>query len=70
MKEGFFYDFFSPSEQVVHDSDYKAIEKAIRGIIGRNLPFEKVVLSKQQALEMFSYNQFKTELIEKKVGDN
>lgn len=55
-KEGFFYDFFSPSGQVVRDDDYKSIEKAVKSIVGKAHPFEKLIVTKEQALDLFSYN--------------
>lgn len=69
-KEGFFYDFCASGNQVVRDSDYKSLEKLIQKIIAQNHNFEKLLLTKREALEMFSYNKFKSELIEKKVGDD
>ena len=65
VKDGFFYDFYSPSGQVIIvEDDYKKLEKSIKQIIGKNYTFERLFLTKDQALDMFQYNQFKTELIE------
>lgn len=70
VKDGFFYDFYSPSGEVVRgEDDYSAIEKVAKSIIGKNYPFERLILTKEQALDLFSYNKFKTELILKKVAD-
>ena len=70
IKDGYFYDFFSPSGQVVREDDYSNIEKAVKQIVNKNYAFEKLYLSKEQALDMFSYNKFKMELIDKKVGQD
>ena len=71
VKDGFFYDFYSPSGQVIKgEDDYKKLEKSIKQIIGKNYTFERLYLTKDQALDMFQYNQFKTELIEKKVAQD
>lgn len=71
VKDGFFYDFYSPSGQVIKgEDDYKKLEKSIKQIIGKNYTFERLFLTKDQALDMFQYNQFKTELIEKKVAQD
>ena len=71
IKDGFFYDFLPQDNTVVKDEqDYKAIEKAMKTIIGQNYPFEKLLVTKEQALDLFSYNKFKTELIQKKVQDD
>lgn len=71
LKDGFFYDFYSPSGQVIRgEDDYKKLEKSIKQIIGKNYTFDRLFLTKDQALDMFQYNQFKTELIEKKVAQD
>lgn len=71
VKDGFFYDFYSPSGQVIRgEDDYKKLEKSIKQIIGKNYTFDRLFLTKDQALDMFQYNQFKTELIEKKVAQD
>lgn len=71
VQDGFYYDFYSPGGQVVRGADdYKAVEKAMTKIVGQNHLFERLVVSKEQALDLFSYNNFKVELIEKKIGDS
>ncbi len=62
-KEGFYYDFkkdkpFTPEELVT-------IEERMKEIIARNLKFEKVMLAKEEALEIFRERKedFKSELI-------
>lgn len=52
------------------EEDYKKLEKVIKTIVNKNYPFERLLLSKEQALDLFSYNKFKVELITKKVEDN
>ena len=44
-------------------------EKAIKKIVGKNYPFERLVISKEEAQDMFSYNKFKLELIDKKIKE-
>jgi threonyl-tRNA synthetase len=66
-KDGFFYDFYSPSGRVVAESDYATLEKHIKAIIKARHKFERLVISKEEALDLFSYNNFKTYLIENKV---
>lgn len=55
-KEGFFYDFYPEGERVVHEEDYSHIEKAFEEMTKARLPFERLVVSKNEALEMFNYN--------------
>ena len=71
IKDGFFYDFLPSDGQVVKgEEDYNAIEKAVKSIVGQDYPFERLLVTKEQALDLFSYNKFKTELILKKVKDD
>lgn len=47
-KDGFFYDFFPTKGQVIRgQDDYKAIEKAVKSIVGKNHPFERLFLTKE-----------------------
>ena len=70
IQNGFYYDFYSPTGQVVkEEKEYKQIERIIKKIVRQNLPFEAALASKEQALDMFEYNRFKTEIIENKVPD-
>lgn len=47
-RDGFFYDFLPQDDRVVKDEgDYKAIEKAMKTIIGQNYPFEKLLVTKE-----------------------
>ena len=46
-ENGFFYDFFSASGQVVTEKDYSALEKLVKGIIKAKHPFERLEVSKE-----------------------
>lgn len=69
VENGFYYDFLRESPFSVQD--LVAIEARMREIAGRNLPIEKVSLSKSEAREMFAKlgQELKVELIEEKGGD-
>ncbi len=69
IKEGFFYDFYSPSGQVISQEDYNHILKYVKSIVDAKHIFERLELTKDEALDLFSYNQFKTELISKKIPE-
>ena len=61
-EQGFYYDFqvdnpFTPDDLV-------EIEMRMLQRIGDSLPFEKQVVSREKALEMFSSNPFKVEIIQ------
>ncbi|HUW70449.1 MAG TPA: threonine--tRNA ligase [bacterium] len=61
IDDGFYYDFQLPTP--IQPDDLPAIEKEMRRIISANVPFKRVEVSKAQALEMFSEEPFKLELI-------
>lgn len=56
-------------EFVIHEEDYKKIEKESLDIIKKKTKFERLVLTKDQALDLFKYNEFKTQLIQNKVPE-
>ena len=68
-EEGFFYDFWLPDNQVVSQNHYSDLESIIKTIIKDKHRFERLELSKEQALDMFSENAFKTRIILDKVAE-
>ena len=70
-KDGFFYDFqpHHESKVVVHEEDYPAMEAAVKGIVKAKHRFERLLVSKDEALDLFQYNKFKTYLIRSKVPE-
>jgi threonyl-tRNA synthetase len=65
--QGFFYDFFSPHGEVVSEAHYGNIEEAMKKIIKAKLKFERLDLTRDEALDMFQHNRFKTHLLQTKV---
>ena len=63
--DGFFYDFWL--KDVVSNAHFKDLEKLVAGIVKAKHRFERLELSKEQALDMFSENPFKVKIIEDKV---
>lgn len=59
VSEGFYYDFFSDSGQVVTGEEYGELETFMQILTKENQKFERLVISKEQALSMFEGNQFK-----------
>jgi threonyl-tRNA synthetase len=68
-KEGFFYDFWTPEGVVVSESQYPKLEEEIKLAIKLKHRFEKLVITKAEALELFEYNRFKSHLIKTKVPE-
>jgi threonyl-tRNA synthetase len=67
---GFYYDCAIPEGRGVKEEELATIEEFVKQFIQEKQPFERLVLTKQQALDIFSYNKYKVEIISKKVGEN
>eukprot|EP00475_Leptophrys_vorax_P004136 TRINITY_DN12468_c0_g2_i2.p1 TRINITY_DN12468_c0_g2~~TRINITY_DN12468_c0_g2_i2.p1 ORF type:complete len:791 (-),score=237.06 TRINITY_DN12468_c0_g2_i2:42-2414(-) len=65
---GFFYDI-ELKEQAVSSDHFSALEAFINKIVDEKQPFERLVVTKEEALEMFKYNPFKLDIIQNKVPD-
>ena len=66
---GFYYDVFLGEGKVVPDH-FAAVETIVKKIVKEKQAFTRLTLSKQEALHLFSDNQFKLRLINDKIGDN
>jgi threonyl-tRNA synthetase len=66
---GFFYDIATENNNNVNGEDYEGLDKLVNQIIKEDQEFERLVISKEKALEMFKFNKYKVELINEKVKD-
>lgn len=66
VESGFYYDMFIGDTRL-SDSDLKAIEDKVDTVRKDNQPFQRLVLSREEALELFAHNPFKVDLITRKV---
>ncbi|KAJ6219892.1 hypothetical protein RDWZM_005704 [Blomia tropicalis] len=79
IENGFYYDVFmcnghhSVPEGVeldkVSQGHYPAIEGSMKTICNEKQPFERLELTKEELLEMFSYNQFKVRILKERVTE-
>ncbi|KAL4373439.1 hypothetical protein AHAS_Ahas05G0081900 [Arachis hypogaea] len=60
--EGFYYDAFY-GDLGLNDDHFKQIEAGALKAAGEKQPFERIEVTRDQALEMFSDNMFKVEII-------
>ena len=58
-ENGFYYDFDMEHRLVAED--LKQIEKAMKKIIGRKIPFEKIEVSREEAVKMLEGQEYKLE---------
>ena len=68
IEEGFYYDC-SLGERTLSDHERDGIEKRMQPIIKEKQPFQRIEVSRDEALEMFLENKFKVELINNLPGD-
>jgi threonyl-tRNA synthetase len=69
VENGFYYDFLR--DQPFTPEDLEAIEKKMKEIVQRDVPIERVILSKEEALKLFKEEgqELKVELIREKGED-
>ncbi|KAH6756667.1 hypothetical protein C2S51_038898, partial [Perilla frutescens var. frutescens] len=60
--EGFYYDAFY-GDLGLNEDHFKQIEGAAKKAVDEKQPFERIEVTRQQALDMFSDNPFKVEII-------
>lgn len=63
IENGFYYDFDFPTDHKISETDFLAVEKEMRKILAGNHDFEKKVVTKAEALEIFKDQPYKIELI-------
>eukprot|EP00918_Siedleckia_nematoides_P095092 GHVU01208774.1.p1 GENE.GHVU01208774.1~~GHVU01208774.1.p1 ORF type:complete len:305 (+),score=85.36 GHVU01208774.1:344-1258(+) len=68
LKKGFYYDCFM-GEHVFKTDYYEKVEKCAKRICEERQPFERLDISKEDALELFKENPFKAALISSKVPE-
>ncbi|KAI3388627.1 hypothetical protein SNEBB_008475 [Seison nebaliae] len=66
IQDGFYYDMFI-KDRSVQTSDMQFLEQQMKKIIKQKQPFERLEMTKNDLLQMFSYNQFKCRILNEKV---
>lgn len=61
IEDGFYYDI--DLDHSITPDEFKAIEKKMQEVINRGEEFKREVVSKEKVLELFSGNEYKTEII-------
>ncbi|PWN43492.1 threonyl-tRNA synthetase [Ceraceosorus guamensis] len=69
--EGFYYEMGMGDSQdrTVRTEDFGALETLIQSAIKDKQKFERVIVTKEQLLEMFKYNKYKQYIINTKIQD-
>lgn len=63
LEDGFYYDIHLHDDAKVTEGDFDDLNKRVDRIAKQKRTFERLELTKLEALDMFSYNPFKTEII-------
>ncbi len=66
ITDGFYYDIDMPP---VSEDDFEIIENEMKKIIKEKKPFERIVVSKKEALDIFKDNAYKIEIINELKDD-
>ncbi|KAJ3122683.1 threonyl-tRNA synthetase [Nowakowskiella sp. JEL0407] len=67
IEEGFYYEM--GTDKVISQADYPSLESLASKAVKEKQPFERLVLSKAQLLEMFKDNKYKVHFINDKVDE-
>ncbi|CAG8585229.1 6274_t:CDS:10 [Diversispora eburnea] len=68
LDDGFYYEM-AIKDRVVSQNDYESLRKLTTKATKEKQPFERLLLSKENLLEMFQHNQYKVHLIKSKIPD-
>jgi len=68
LQNGFYYDCYM-GEHVISEKDFQEIEKEVQQVAKAKQKFVRLVLTKDEALDMFKFNPFKVSLISNKIPD-
>ncbi|KAK9460772.1 uncharacterized protein V1516DRAFT_653109 [Lipomyces oligophaga] len=68
-EDGFFYEMAMADERVVTQTDFSALETIAKSAIKERQPFERLIVSKENLLRMFSHNKYKQTIINSKIPD-
>nr|CCC47860.1 putative threonyl-tRNA synthetase [Trypanosoma vivax Y486] len=65
---GFFYE--GETNRPVTEADYPTIEAAMQELVKMKVPFQRLTVSKEEALRLFGYTEFKSKILRSKVPDS
>jgi len=67
VEGGFYYDMYLGDARL-SDANFDEIEKSVAQLRQSDSPFQRMVISREEALELFANNPFKVDLIQRKVA--
>ncbi|KAF9358674.1 threonyl-tRNA synthetase [Mortierella sp. AD094] len=70
IEDGFYYEMAMQEDRpAVSQDDYQSLEALAKNIVKEKQPFQRLVVKKEDLLEMFKHNQYKVQLIDSKIPD-
>ncbi|KAK3989676.1 hypothetical protein QBC44DRAFT_326904 [Cladorrhinum sp. PSN332] len=69
VDNGFYYEMALPEGAAVHASDWAPLETIVSKVVKEKQPFQRLEMSKDDLLKMFSYNKYKQHIIKDKIED-
>ncbi|KAI1651346.1 threonyl-tRNA synthetase [Daldinia loculata] len=69
IDDGFYYEMALPGGGAVQTSDWTPLERIVGDIVKERQRFERLEMTKDELLEMFSYNKYKQHIISTKIPD-
>lgn len=66
---GFFYDAYCGPTGIFSQEHYKPLEEQAKKVVAEKQAFQRIILTKEEALRLFDYNPFKVQLIASKIPD-
>jgi threonyl-tRNA synthetase len=68
-EDGFYYEAYM-ADKIVREEDFDKIAAEVNKIRDEKQPFERLMVTKAEALELFAENKFKVEILAEKVPDD
>jgi len=68
LESGFYYDTFVGDKKIT-EADFADIQAVVDAHLAKKLSFDRLVITKEEALELFAENPFKVQLISTKIPD-
>lgn len=70
VSDGFYYEMsIDDGERHVAENEYAEIEAVVKKVVKEKQKFDRLVVSKEELLKLFSYNKYKQYLIQTKIPD-
>ncbi|KAI2601810.1 threonyl-tRNA synthetase [Hypoxylon sp. NC1633] len=69
IDDGFYYEMALPGGAAVQQTDWSPLERIVTDIVKERQRFERLEVTKEDLLDMFSYNKYKQHIISTKIPD-